>query len=57
MGRYIARRLFQLVLVVLGATLVLFCCLFVLPGDPVGSLGGDRVRDPAVVAAYLGTAA
>ncbi|HEY9350229.1 MAG TPA: ABC transporter permease [Acidothermales bacterium] len=49
MGRYIARRLFQLVLVVLGATLVLFCCLFVLPGDPVGSLGGDRVRDPAVV--------
>lgn len=50
MGRYIARRLFQLVLVVLGATLVLFCCLFVLPGDPVGSLGGDRVRDPAVVA-------
>jgi oligopeptide transport system permease protein len=50
MGRYIGRRLFQLVLVVLGATLVLFCCLFVLPGDPVGSLGGDRVRDPAVVA-------
>ncbi len=50
MGRYIARRLFQLVLVVLGATLVLFCCLFLLPGDPVGSLGGDRVRDPAVVA-------
>lgn len=49
MGRYIGRRLFQLVLVVLGATLVLFCCLFVLPGDPVGSLGGDRVRDPAVV--------
>jgi len=50
MGRYVARRLLQLVIVVLGATLVLFCCLFVLPGDPVGSLGGDRVRDPAVVA-------
>jgi oligopeptide transport system permease protein len=50
MSRYIGRRLLQLVLVVLGATLVLFCCLFVLPGDPVGSLGGDRVRDPAVVA-------
>ena len=50
MGRYIARRLLHLVLVLLGATLVLFCCLFVLPGDPVGSLGGDRVRDPAVVA-------
>ena len=49
MGRYVARRLLQLVLVLLGATLILFCCLFVLPGDPVGSLGGDRVRDPAVV--------
>ena len=29
MGRYVARRLGQLVIVVLGATLVLFACLFV----------------------------
>lgn len=50
MGRFIARRLGQLVLVVLGATMILFACLFVLPGDPVGSIAGsDKARDPAVV--------
>ncbi|MFI6687677.1 MULTISPECIES: ABC transporter permease [unclassified Streptomyces] len=49
MGRYVIRRLGQMVVVLFGATIVLFCCLFVLPGDPVGSLGGDKARDPAVV--------
>ncbi|MET9518740.1 ABC transporter permease [Streptomyces sp. NPDC002994] len=50
MGRYVARRLGQLVLVILGATMILFTCLFVLPGDPVGSIAGsDKARDPAVV--------
>ncbi|MCC3769214.1 ABC transporter permease [Streptomyces sp. UNOC14_S4] len=39
-----------MVIVLFGATLILFACLFVLPGDPVGSLGGDKARDPAVVA-------
>ncbi|THA55190.1 ABC transporter permease [Streptomyces sp. A1136] len=38
-----------MVVVLFGATVVLFCCLFILPGDPVGSLGGDKARDPAVV--------
>ncbi|MEU9762807.1 ABC transporter permease [Streptomyces sp. NPDC047985] len=50
MGRYVIRRLGQMIVVLFGATVVLFCCLFVLPGDPVGSLGGDKARDPAVVA-------
>lgn len=49
MGRYVIRRLGQMVVVLFGATVVLFACLFVLPGDPVGSLGGDKARDPAVV--------
>jgi oligopeptide transport system permease protein len=49
MGRYIARRLGQLVLVVLGATLILFVCLFVLPGDPVGSIAGsEKAQDPVI---------
>ncbi|MBW5483782.1 ABC transporter permease subunit [Streptomyces bambusae] len=39
-----------MVVVLFGATVVLFAALFVLPGDPVGSLGGDKARDPAVVA-------
>ncbi|WP_053691758.1 ABC transporter permease [Streptomyces sp. WM6372] len=49
MGSYVIRRLGQMVVVLFGATVVLFACLFVLPGDPVGSLGGDKARDPAVV--------
>ncbi|MFE3324908.1 ABC transporter permease [Streptomyces sp. NPDC059176] len=50
MGRYVARRLGQMVIVLLGASMVLFACLFVLPGDPVGSMvGSDKARDPAVV--------
>jgi oligopeptide transport system permease protein len=47
-GKYVIRRLLQMVLVLFGATLVLFTCLFVLPGDPIGSIGGERARDPAV---------
>ncbi|MFF9393008.1 ABC transporter permease [Streptomyces griseoluteus] len=51
MGRYVVRRLGQLVVVVLGATMILFACLFVLPGDPVGQIAGsDKARDPAVIA-------
>ncbi|MFJ3928332.1 ABC transporter permease [Streptomyces sp. NPDC090022] len=50
MGRYIARRLGQMVFVLLGATMILFTCLFMLPGDPIGSLAGsDNAHDPAVV--------
>lgn len=50
MGRYVVRRLGQMIIVTLGATMILFACLFVLPGDPVGSLAGsDKARDPAIV--------
>ncbi|MFI6346495.1 ABC transporter permease [Streptomyces sp. NPDC050560] len=50
MGRYVVRRLGQLIIVVLGATLILFASLFVLPGDPVGQIAGsDKARDPAVI--------
>ncbi len=48
---FIVRRFIQMIIVLLGATFVLFACLFVLPGDPVGSIAGsDRARDPAVIA-------
>ncbi|MEU2914195.1 ABC transporter permease [Streptomyces massasporeus] len=50
MGRYVVRRLGQLVIVTLGATMILFACLFVLPGDPVAQVAGsDKARDPAVI--------
>jgi oligopeptide transport system permease protein len=50
MGKYILRRLVQMVFVLFGATVILFVALFILPGDPVASLGGgDKARDPVVV--------
>jgi len=48
MGRYIVRRLLQMVLVLFGASLILFVSLFILPGDPIGTAAGERARDPAV---------
>jgi oligopeptide transport system permease protein len=48
MGQYVARRLLQMILVLFGASLILFVSLFVLPGDPIGTAGGERARDPAV---------
>jgi peptide/nickel transport system permease protein len=49
MGRYIARRLVQLVPVVFGITLVLFVMLRLIPGDPASVMLGDRATDEAVV--------
>lgn len=48
MGRYVVRRLLQMILVLFGASLILFVSLFVLPGDPIGTAAGERARDPAV---------
>lgn len=48
MGRYIARRLIQLVPVVFGITLVLFVLLRLIPGDPASAMLGDRGTDEAV---------
>src|ERR671929_401500 len=48
MGQYVVRRLLQMVLVLFGASLILFVSLFVLPGDPIGTAAGERARDPAV---------
>jgi oligopeptide transport system permease protein len=37
-----------MVLVLFGASVILFVSLFVLPGDPIGTAAGERSRDPAV---------
>lgn len=42
MTRYIGRRLLQMVPVFFGATLLIFAMVFLMPGDPVAALGGDR---------------
>lgn len=42
MGRYVARRLLQLIPVFLGATFLIFAMVFAIPGDPVRALFGER---------------
>ncbi len=42
MTRYIGKRLLQMVPVFLGATLLIYSLVFLLPGDPILALGGDR---------------
>lgn len=40
MARFVARRVLQMALVLVGVSLVLFVCLFVVPGDPITTLQG-----------------
>lgn len=42
MLRYVGRRLLQMIPVFFGATLLLYALVFLMPGDPVAALGGDR---------------
>lgn len=49
MGRYVARRLLQMIPVFVGATLLIFLMVNVM-GDPVAGLCGERSCDPATAA-------
>ncbi len=51
MGRYVARRLLQLVLVVIGSTFLIFAMVFALPGNPLAGKCGERPCPPEFVAA------
>ncbi|MDO4259436.1 MAG: ABC transporter permease [Actinomycetaceae bacterium] len=42
MLRYIGRRLLQTIPVFFGATFLIFAMVYLMPGDPVQALGGDR---------------
>lgn len=50
MGRYVIRRLLQAIPVLFGATFLIFALVFLLPGDPIAALGGEKRIDPNVVA-------
>ena len=50
MPRYIGRRLLQTIPVFFGATFLIFAMVYLMPGDPVAALGGDRGLDPTVQA-------
>ncbi|MFI5616467.1 ABC transporter permease [Streptomyces sp. NPDC051567] len=51
MGRYVVRRLLQMIPVFFGTTLLIFMMVYSLPGDPVAGLFGDKGADPATLAA------
>lgn len=50
MGRYIGRRLLQAIPVFFGATFLIFAMVYLMPGDPVAALGGDKGLSEAVQA-------
>jgi ABC-type dipeptide/oligopeptide/nickel transport system permease component len=51
LGRYVARRLLQLIPVFIGATVILYAAVYILPGDPIRALFGDRPVSPGTVQA------
>lgn len=54
MIRYALRRLLELVIVFFGVTFIIYWAVFLLPGDPIAALGGDRPL-PEPVQAQLRT--
>ncbi|MGQ7786509.1 ABC transporter permease [Nesterenkonia sp. K-15-9-6] len=48
MTRYIIRRLLQFIPVLLIATLLVYAMVFLMPGDPIRALAGDRPMSDAV---------
>ena len=52
MGKYIVRRILQMIPVILGATFIIFAMVFALPGDPTAGKCGDRPCSAEYVAAF-----
>lgn len=42
MGRYLIRRILQFIPVFIGATFLIFALVFLIPGDPIRALSGDK---------------
>ena len=52
MGKFIVRRLLQMIPVILGSTFLIFLLVFVLPGDPTAGRCGQRPCSPAYIEAF-----
>ena len=52
MGKYIVRRLLQMIPVLIGTTLLLYYLAFAMPGDPTAGLCGDRQCPAQYVAQF-----
>ena len=50
MGKYLLRRILQMIPVVLGTTFLVYALVFLLPGDPVKAMFGDKPVNEAVAA-------
>ena len=51
MGHYLIRRVLQFIPVFFGATFLIFFLVFMMPGDPIRALSGDKPLAPEVVQA------
>lgn len=52
MGKFIVRRVLQMIPVLLGSTFLIFTLVFALPGDPTDGRCGERPCSPGYVAAF-----
>jgi oligopeptide transport system permease protein len=52
MGKFIVRRVLQMIPVLLGSTFLIYSLVFALPGDPTVGRCGERPCSPAYVAAF-----
>jgi len=53
MGKYVVRRLLQMIPVIIGATFILFVLVYALPGEPWQSSCGDKACSPAFIAKFI----
>ena len=52
MGKYIVRRLLQMIPVILGTTFLIYTLVFAIPGNPVEGRCGERPCPPNYIAAF-----
>jgi len=52
MGRYVLRRLLQMIPVFIGSTFLIYVLVYAVPGDPLAGKCGDRPCPPAFVAKF-----
>jgi oligopeptide transport system permease protein len=52
MGKYIVRRLLQMIPVIIGVTFLIYALNFAIPGNPVEGRCGERPCPPSYVAAF-----
>lgn len=52
MGKYVVRRILQMIPVLIGATLIIYVMVFALPGDPAEGRCGERPCSPEFIAQF-----